>query len=80
MGFAVVALVIVGAGLRIVLVSDPQGGRPSSTVAINSTRDNNPVAGQRRRASPAPHAGDHHRPAPKFRAGASISTLADDGS
>lgn len=44
--FAVVALVLVGIVLRIVLVSDPQGGRPSAEVAINSTRGANPVAGQ----------------------------------
>ena len=44
--FAVLALVLVGIVLRIVLVSDPQGGRPSAEVAINSTRGANPVAGQ----------------------------------
>ncbi|HVW93175.1 MAG TPA: divergent polysaccharide deacetylase family protein [Devosia sp.] len=44
-GFALVLLVIGAAGLRIALVNDPDGGRPSATVAINSARDNNPVAG-----------------------------------
>jgi uncharacterized protein len=46
MGFALVGLVLVGAALRILLVNDPEGGWPSSTVAINSTRDSNTVAGQ----------------------------------
>jgi polysaccharide deacetylase 2 family uncharacterized protein YibQ len=45
-GFALVGLVLVVAGLRIFLVSDPEGGRPSTTVAINSTRNANQVAGQ----------------------------------
>jgi polysaccharide deacetylase 2 family uncharacterized protein YibQ len=44
-GFALVALVLVGAVLRILLINDPDGGRPSTTVAISSTRDSNPVAG-----------------------------------
>lgn len=44
--FALVGLVLVGTVLRIVLVSDPQGGRPSAEVPINSTRGANPIAGQ----------------------------------
>ena len=35
--FALLGLVLVGTVLRIVLVSDPQGGRPSAEVPINST-------------------------------------------
>ncbi|MDR3475941.1 MAG: divergent polysaccharide deacetylase family protein [Devosia sp.] len=55
-GFALVGLVLIGAVLRIVFVNDPEGGWPSSTVAINSTRDNNPIAGQiaPKDAAPAP--------------------------
>jgi polysaccharide deacetylase 2 family uncharacterized protein YibQ len=45
-GFALVVLLLGAAALRILLVNDPEGGRPSSTVPINSTRNNNPVAGQ----------------------------------
>jgi polysaccharide deacetylase 2 family uncharacterized protein YibQ len=41
---SLLALILVGAVLRIMLVSDPEGGRPSATVAITSTRDANPVA------------------------------------
>ena len=44
-GFGMVALILVGVALRIFLVNEPEGGRPSVTVAINSTRDNNAVAG-----------------------------------
>lgn len=53
-GFALVVLLLLGAALRILLVKDPEGGRPSSTVAINTTRNNNPVAGQVAVASPPP--------------------------
>jgi hypothetical protein len=45
-GFGLVALVLLGAVLRILLVSDPEGGRPSATVAINSTRDSNQIASE----------------------------------
>jgi len=51
---ALVVVVVAGAALRILLVNDPQGGRPSSTVAINSTRDNNPIAGAVAASTPAP--------------------------
>jgi len=45
-GFGIVALVLAGAVGRILFVNDPQGGWPSSTVPINSTVNNNTVAGQ----------------------------------
>jgi len=51
-GLGVIVLVIAVAALRIFFVHDPEGGRPSTTVAITSTRDANPVAGQV--AAPAP--------------------------
>ena len=51
-GLGVIGVVLLGAGLRILLVHDPEGGRPSTTVAINSTRDTNPVAGQVAVATP----------------------------
>jgi polysaccharide deacetylase 2 family uncharacterized protein YibQ len=46
MGFALVAIVLAAVALRIALVSDPEGGRPTTVVAINSARDNNAVAGE----------------------------------
>ncbi|ODT75640.1 MAG: hypothetical protein ABS76_33445 [Pelagibacterium sp. SCN 64-44] len=42
--FVLIALILGGAVLRIVLVEDPDGGRPSQDVAITSTRDGNSVA------------------------------------
>ena len=42
--FALIFLIIGGVALRLVLVDDPNGGRPSQDVAITSTRDGNSVA------------------------------------
>src|SRR6185437_927236 len=79
LGFGIVALVLVGAALRLALVSDPEGGRPSATVAINSTRDDNRIAGQV--AAPAPAAKATPITAgPEIAVGpnASITTIGDD--
>ncbi len=48
-------LVLIGAavGLRLLLVDDPQGGRPTATVEISTSRDINPVAGANSTALPA---------------------------
>ena len=42
--FAVILVIVGGVVLRIVLVDDPEGGRPSAEVAIASTRDGNTIA------------------------------------
>ncbi|WP_297109364.1 divergent polysaccharide deacetylase family protein [uncultured Devosia sp.] len=42
--FILIFLVIGGVALRLVLVDDPDGGRPSQEVAITSTRDGNTIA------------------------------------
>lgn len=42
--FILIFLIIGGVALRLVLVEDPNGGRPSQDVAITSTRDANSVA------------------------------------
>ena len=42
--FIVIFLIIGGVALRLMLVEDPNGGRPSAEVAITSTRDGNAVA------------------------------------
>jgi uncharacterized protein len=42
-GIAVLAAAV---GLRILLVETPDGGRPFAEVAVNSTRNGNPVAGE----------------------------------
>lgn len=44
--FAMLALIAVGFVLRLVLVDDPDGGRPSQEVAITSTRNSNAVANE----------------------------------
>lgn len=44
--FAVLVLIAIGFVLRLVLVDDPDGGRPSHEVAITSTRNSNQVANQ----------------------------------
>jgi polysaccharide deacetylase 2 family uncharacterized protein YibQ len=42
--FILIFLIVGGIALRLVLVEDPDGGRPIEEVAITSTRDNNQVA------------------------------------
>ncbi|KKB07653.1 divergent polysaccharide deacetylase family protein [Devosia chinhatensis] len=42
--FLVIALIVGGVVLRIVLVDDPEGGRPALETAISTTRDSNAVA------------------------------------
>ncbi|WIY52611.1 divergent polysaccharide deacetylase family protein [Devosia sp. YIM 151766] len=42
--FLAIVLILGGAALRIALVEDPEGGRPSLDVAITSTRDGNVIA------------------------------------
>nr|WP_314256716.1 divergent polysaccharide deacetylase family protein [uncultured Devosia sp.] len=42
--FAILALIGIGFGLRILLTDDPNGGRPSQEVAITSMRGQNDVA------------------------------------
>jgi polysaccharide deacetylase 2 family uncharacterized protein YibQ len=71
-GFSLAALIVVAAGLRILLVSDPEGGRPSTTVAINSTRDANTVAGAVAAPAKAPVT---ITVAPEVPAGASVTTV-----
>lgn len=44
--FAIIILVIGGVVLRIILVDEPEGGRPSLDAAITSTRDGNAIANQ----------------------------------
>jgi polysaccharide deacetylase 2 family uncharacterized protein YibQ len=44
LGFALVALVLIGAAGRIFLVNDPEGGRPTTTVAIATTHNDNALA------------------------------------
>ena len=41
---SVLLLIGAGIGARLLLVDDPQGGRPSQEVAITSTRDSNAIA------------------------------------
>jgi hypothetical protein len=42
--FIAIFLIIGGVALRLVLVEEPDGGRPSAEVAITSTRDGNSIA------------------------------------
>lgn len=44
--FGLIFLIIGGIALRLMLVDDPDGGRPSEEVAITSTRDNNTIANE----------------------------------
>lgn len=43
---AILLLLVCGVALAIILIHDPEGGRPVAEAAINSTRDTNPVASQ----------------------------------
>ncbi len=42
--FVVIALIVGGVVLRVILVDDPEGGRPSLETAITSARDGNTIA------------------------------------
>lgn len=42
--FGIIAVIVLGLVLRVVMVEDPNGGRPSQEVAITSTRDGNAIA------------------------------------
>lgn len=42
--FGIIALLVIGIVLRIVMVDDPNGGRPSQQATITTTRDGNTVA------------------------------------
>ncbi len=42
--FAVAALVLIGVAARILLVSDPTGGRPTAEIGVNATRNANSLA------------------------------------
>jgi len=74
--FVIIFLIIGGVALRLVLVEEPDGGRPSMDVAITSTRDGNSVAHSAASrpatitADPQQHpAGDGTLPAPQTGAG-----------
>src|SRR3954463_5311631 len=43
--FGLIALIVVGVGARILLVSDPLGGRPVADISVNSTRNANSIVG-----------------------------------
>ncbi len=42
--FGIVALIVLGAAARILLVSDPMGGRPVAQIGVNSTHNTNTIA------------------------------------
>jgi hypothetical protein len=42
--FGVIALIVLGVGGRILLVTDPNGGRPVADISVNSTHNANSVA------------------------------------
>lgn len=46
LGFAAIVVILAIVALRLLLVNDPQGGRPLATAEINSTRNGNSVATQ----------------------------------
>jgi len=46
LGFAAIVIILAIVALRLLLVNDPQGGRPLATAEINSTRNGNSVATQ----------------------------------
>jgi polysaccharide deacetylase 2 family uncharacterized protein YibQ len=72
--FALLALIGIGLGLRLILVDDPNGGRPSAEVAITSTRDSNAIANQVA-SGPVTITADPQQ----FPAGSSITAVPADG-
>jgi polysaccharide deacetylase 2 family uncharacterized protein YibQ len=53
LAFGAAILIAGGVAARVALVDDPDGGRPSATVAINDIHDANPIAGSNSTASPS---------------------------
>lgn len=43
--FGLIVLIVAGVGARILLVSDPLGGRPVADISVNSTRNANSIVG-----------------------------------
>lgn len=77
LGFALVALVLIGAAARIFLVDDPDGGRPTTTVAIATTHNDNALAN--RIAAPKPGM-TTITVGPEVPPGAAITIVNPDGS
>lgn len=73
--FAIIALIGIGVVARIMLVEEPDGGRPTEETAITSTRGNNAVANTIA-SGPATITADPQ----EFPAGGSITTLPAEGS
>lgn len=76
----IIVLIVGGAALRVLLVNDPNGGRPSAEVAISTTRNTNPVAAQIAppTAGPAKPATITAEPeTPAAASGAQITTIGD---
>lgn len=42
--YGILALIIVGVAAQIILIENPEGGKPTSSVAISSSRNSNPIA------------------------------------
>ena len=59
--FILIFLIIGGVALRLVLVEDPEGGRPKEEVAITSTRDANSVANSAASRPPVTITADPHQ-------------------
>ena len=80
LAFGVVSLILIGVALRVVLVEDPNGGRPWAEVPINSTHNANSVAGEVAPASvsgPATISADPETAVP-VAGGPSFTALDDD--
>jgi polysaccharide deacetylase 2 family uncharacterized protein YibQ len=74
----IIMLIVGAAALRIWLVNDPNGGRPSAEVAIKSTRDANTIAAENANPAPAKPATLTADPIPaNAPSGASITTVDD---
>lgn len=72
--FAVIVLAVGAVVLRVALVDEPNGGRPSQEVAITTTRDGNTVANQVA-SGPATITADPQQ----FPAGSSFTSIAPPG-
>ncbi len=72
--FGVIALIVVGVAARVLLVSDPLGGRPVAEINVNQTRASNSVADSVATTSQATITAEPEVPA----GGPSFTTVGDD--
>jgi len=76
--YGILALVIVGLAAQIILVENPEGGKPTSSVSISSSRNSNPVANKVSSDPISVISTNPGQSVTDLSNGASITTIGDD--